>query len=206
MRHLRGRQGARNTAAVLVGAALFAGAIPAVASASACSTQSPESTAFAQFGDQSHYVLAPGGSFETGAAGWSLKGAKVVNGNESYNLVKGTHSLAVESNGTAVSPLVCVNNEYPTFRFVARQLTGSSTAKLNVSVRWVNLLGITVNASAGSVKSGQSWAPSQIMQLDKSLPLVGGLVGILSLELTVVFQASGGTFAIDDVYIDPYRR
>ena len=70
----------------------------------------------------------------------------------------------------------------------------------------MNLLGVTVNMSAGTVQSGSAWAPSPIMQLDKSLPLVGGVVGILTLELSVVFQANGGTFAIDDVYVDPYRR
>lgn len=44
------------------------------------------------------------------------------------------------------------------------------------------------------------------MMTDESLPLVGGALGTLTLEVNLVFQASGGSFAVDDVYIDPYSR
>jgi hypothetical protein len=180
------------------------GATPALASA-ACAS-GPESATFAQFGDNAQYVPAPGGSFESGAPGWGLTKAAVVPGNESYNLTPGTHSLAIESGGSAASPRVCVSSKYPSFRFVARQLSGGSSAHLNVSVRWVNLLGIGVGTSAGTVGPGGEWNPSSVMMTDESLPLVGGVLGILTLEVSLVFQASGGSFAIDDVYIDPYSR
>jgi hypothetical protein len=151
-------------------------------------------------------MIAPGGSFESGTSGWGLSNAGVVAGNESYNLTPGTKSLAIESGGSAATPRVCVSSKYPSFRFVARQLSGGSNANLNVSVRWVNLLGASASVSAGNVGAGGAWTPSAVMMTDESLPLVGGVVGVLTLEVSLVFQASGGSFAIDDVYIDPYSR
>jgi hypothetical protein len=204
MQYITRPQAIRNVVASLFGAALLVGVVPAVASA-ACASDT-ESLAFAQFGDTAHYMLAPGGSFESGAPGWTLSKAAVVSGNERYNLVRGSHSLAIEPNGTAVSPLVCVSSEYPSFRFVARQLSGGKDAALNVSVRWVNALGLTVNSRAGTVQSGSSWEPSAVMKLDESLPVGGQAAGLLTLQVALAFQPSGGSFAIDDVYIDPYRR
>jgi hypothetical protein len=194
----------RNIAAALLSSALLIGVVPAVAGA-ACPS-SPASKPFAQYGDNATYELAPGGAFEAGAPGWTLSKAAVVSDNESQNLTGHSHSLAIEPNGSAVSPHVCVSSQYPSFRFFARQLSGGSNASLKVSVRWLSLLGLTVNTSAGAVASGSAWGPSPVMKTDGSLPLVGGVVGILTLEVSLVFQASGGSFAIDDVYIDPYSR
>src|ERR687886_323383 len=76
--HPRLGKGLRRVAA-LTALACFAG--PAVAQA-ACPT-APTVKAFQALGDSSDYFLAPGGSFESGASGWSLTGASVVSGNES---------------------------------------------------------------------------------------------------------------------------
>lgn len=109
----------------MIGSALLMGALPAVASA-ACNPGT-ESETFAQFGDSASYVLAPGGSFESGAPGWSLNRAGVVAGNERFNLVPGSQSLGIDAGGSAASPRICVSSKYPSFRFVARQLSGGST-------------------------------------------------------------------------------
>lgn len=187
--------------ATLLGAAVVTLGIPAVAAA--C-THSTTSTAFAQFGDQADYVLAPGGSFEEGAHGWTLSNADIVAGNESFNLSPGAHSLAIGPRGAATTPWLCVNGEYPSFRFVARQLSGAPDEPLYVSLRWINLLGITLNTPIAAVHGGSEWAPSPALQLGDTLPL---WVPGTSLNLGLVFSSPGeARWAIDDVYIDPYSR
>ncbi len=158
---------------------------------------------FAGFGDDANYVLAPGGTFESGTFGWTLSGSHLVDGNETY-AATGNHSLAIQANGRAVSPPVCVGGEYPTFRFFARRLSGGSQATLTAGLRWIDLLGIAVESPAGSVPATSSWAPSPIMRLGNSVPL--WLPGS-TLFVQLVFRSSGGgSWAIDDVYIDPYSR
>jgi hypothetical protein len=174
----------------------------AVPAADAACPASLTSTPFAQFGDQAQYTLAPGGSFESGAPGWSLTRAAVVEGNESYGLVPGSHSLAIGAGGQAVSPWVCISSEYPTFRVMTKQLTGGGP--LNVSLQYVNALGLAVNLGVASLDTGPDWAPSPPMRLGSSLPL--WLPGS-SLQVRLVFQPSWtSSWAIDDVFLDPYSR
>jgi hypothetical protein len=188
--------------ATLFGAAMLMAAVPAIAAA-ACPPK-PTSEAFGPFGDGAAYSLAPDGSFESGAAGWSLTRSAVVAGNESYNVVPGSHSLAIGPGGVAASPWLCVSSEYPSFRLFVRQLSGSSSDSLRVSVRLINLLGVSVNTAVSPVHSDGSWAPSPVLALGSSVPL--WLPGT-SANLQVAFHAgSGGSWAIDDVFIDPYRR
>jgi hypothetical protein len=190
----------RDILTTAVVAALFLGAAPALASA--C-VSGPESHPFAAYGDDASYVMAPSGSFEPGATGWALTDAAVVSDEEGTNLTGHQRSLVINAGGSAVSPLVCVSSKYPSFRFFARQLSGPKGASLNVSVQWLNVLGLPVSSSAGAVLDGGSWGPSPVLMTDESLPLVGGLLGILTLEVKLVFRPSGGSFAIDDVYVDP---
>jgi hypothetical protein len=202
MRHVTRPRRSRTILAALLGAGLLTLGAPALAAA-AC-TPSSSSKVFEQFGDGAAYSLAPGGSFETGTSGWKLSNAAVVDGNETFQLTPGSHSLAIATAGSAVSPWVCISSEYPSFRFVARQLSGSPTEQLHVSLRWLNLLGITVNTTAGTVQSSSTWTPTPVLVLGSSVPL--WLPGT-SLNVALVFSTSGqGAWAIDDVYIDPYSR
>lgn len=173
-----------------------------VAAQAACPS-SPTANTFAQFGDNAAYSLAPGGSFEAGAPGWELSNAAVVEGNDRYT--QGSHSLAIESNGVATSPAVCVSVEYPTYRFFVRRLGGNGPlSSLNASLRWTTPAGLTVETQAGSVHSGGAWTPSPVMRLGNSLPL--WLPGSTP-QVKLVFRSSwGGAWAIDDVSLDPYRR
>ena len=71
-------------------------------------------------------IVAPGGGFESGTAGWSLTGgAKIVNGNESFgwfqgSALNGSKSLALPVGATATSPAFCVDETNPHFRFMAK--------------------------------------------------------------------------------------
>jgi hypothetical protein len=177
---------------------------PAPAPASGTCPSGATSTPFSQFGDKASYSLLAGGSFESGSPGWTLSNAKVVSGNESYSVAGGSHSLAVEANGSAVSPAVCVSLENPSFRFFARQTSGS-WAVLNVSLLWIDSSGNTHKTTVGSLQTGTSWSASPVMQLATTLPLTQASEAV-SVKLVFSPEASGGAWAIDDVYIDPYRR
>src|SRR3954468_8830991 len=65
---------------------------------------------FSRFGDYAGYKLVSNGSFESGATGWTLKGAKVVTGSETYNVggAGQRYSLSLPSGSSAVSPFTCV--------------------------------------------------------------------------------------------------
>jgi hypothetical protein len=199
-------KGARKIAALLFGTMLLICAVPAAASA-ACPSN-PSSALLAQFGDNAAYSLLSGSSFESGAPGWSLTNAEVVSGSGANG---GSGSLAIQPDGEAVSPAFCVSAEYPSFRFFARQISGGGV--LNVSLRSMNRhYRFTHDIPVGSLQGfTTSWALSPSLELFKKLSLwMPGSTATVEL----VFESSrarfepgqGGTWAIDDVYIDPYSR
>ena len=65
---------------------------------------------FAPWGDQGQYYFTSDGGFEGGGVGWGFaRGAKVVAGNESFNLhsTQDKASLLIPNGGVATSPLFC---------------------------------------------------------------------------------------------------
>jgi hypothetical protein len=198
---------ARNIAVASLSALLLIGAAPAAANTAtegaACGSTAT-SHPFKQFGDNAAYSLVQGGSFESGAPGWSLSNAKVVGGNESYNVAGGSHSLAIQPTGVAVSPAFCVSIEDQSFRLFARRTSGS-WGVLNVILRWTDSSQTSHDTTVASLQSGTSWAVSPILQLATTLPLWQA-GSTLSARLVFKPEQYGGAWAIDDVYIDPYRR
>jgi hypothetical protein len=192
-------------AALLAAAGIVLFGIPAAAQASPCKAQST-TKAFAQFGDNSDYSLAPGGSFENGSDGWSLAGSWVQSGNETFKVGSGadSKSLAIMSTGRAVSPEFCVGLEHPTFRFFARRTSGS-WGVLNVKVRWKDN-GQTNETVVGALGSGgMSWQPSKSFNLAQVLGIYND---DQAFQAQFVFDPEnyGGNWAIDDVYVDPFTR
>jgi hypothetical protein len=177
-------------------------------SADAYCASTPTKQAFKRFGDNADYSLAPGGSFESGTSGWSLTKAAVASGNEPFKVgsPSDAKSLALQATGTAVSAPICVGVEHPTFRLFARRTSGS-WGVLTIKLRWTDPNGTTnetVVASAGG-DTYTSWAPTPPINL-------AGPLGLWkkgsSVNVRIVFDPEdyGGAWAIDDLYIDPYRR
>lgn len=180
-------------------------AAPAMASGSAAGCPvGTLSKPFTQFSDSASYAPVSGGSFEAGSAGWSLSNAAIVSGNESFAVAGGTHSLAIQPNGQAVSPAFCVDVRQPTMRFFARQTSGS-WGVLNVILRWTDSAGATHDTTLGSLQSGTSWKPSPVLGLASTLPLWNGNESI-SARLVFKPEQYGGAWAIDDVFADPRMR
>ena len=101
-------------------------------SAENCAEQ-PLERPFQRWLDLASYTLLPGGTFEDGAQGWSLTGARVVAGNEPFN-VHGpgeTQSLSLPAGSTATSPAICVGLLHPTMRFFGRGSGGGLLGALS---------------------------------------------------------------------------
>src|SRR5581483_7321191 len=144
-------------------AALTLGVGKANAGLLGCSYPS-SSQAFAQWGDRSNYVPVPGGSFETGAAGWTLTGgAKVVGGNEPFYLGGSTdsHSLLLPPGSSALTPGVCLTLLTPTLRFVGSSTDGSA---VHVTMYTKTLLGLVRLPTYTDLDLGTTWNASETAQ------------------------------------------
>ena len=196
----------RRLIAIATGALLAFTALPAAAQA-ACPV-TPTSQPFLQFGDSAYYSLLSNGHFEAGTTGWTLKNSRVVSGNEPYKLRSSTDSksLAVDPTGTAASPSFCVGLEHQTFRLFARQTSGT-WAQLAINLRFTDASGklteSTVYPLAGSGVG--NWVMTPPITLARNLPLWNA---DQSMPVQIVLDPvdTGGGWAFDDIYIDPYKR
>lgn len=192
------------TALVLLLGAASAQAGPLVASATGCEPETYEQP-FLPWADVANYVLAPDGTFESGAASWTLGGAAVGAGNEPF-YVHGageSASLALPDGSSATTRAVCVGIEHPTIRFFARN-GGLPQSTLQVEVLFEDATGGVHAAAIGVVTSDGSWQPTP------PLPIVVNLLPLLPGERTAVAfrftpQGTGGSWEIDDLYVDPWR-
>jgi hypothetical protein len=155
----------------------------------------PISQPFASYGDTANYELAPQGAFDGDIGGWDLAGAEQDSG-----------SLWVGAKGVAVSTALCVDAQRPTWRLFAKRL-GRGKAQLRFDMLFVDASGRTKVVQAGRISSGRGeyddWQPTPVLELGRALPLSKSPTGTLSVRLR--FTAEKGAWAIDDVYLDPYR-
>jgi len=161
------------------------------------------SKVFAPWGDYANYGLVPGGSFEADAPAWAMSGgAKVVAGNEPFYVrnARDKRSLYLPSGSSALSPTVCFELGDWHSRFFVRNVTGQGSLKVDVVVR--SLLGILTPLLDGGTVSGTGvWAPSPRIGL--TLTNLCSLLGVKAVAFR--FRPSGGTFQVDDVYLDPWK-
>ena len=180
----------------------------ASAAQAACPT-SPTQQPFAQFGDDLEYELAPQGSFETGSAGWDLDGARVTPENEGYFVGAATDSgsLSLSAQGVALSPPLCVDARYPMWRLFARKLDGAK-GQLKVEMLYTDSSGKPKLATAGKLSNGHgeyaAWRPTPALKLARGLPLSKSPTGTMSIRLRFTADEAGD-WALDDIYLDPYR-
>ena len=195
---------------VVVGAiALVFGAGPAAAGLGlAC--PDPTSKPFSPWGDYAKYAYVPNGGFESGSAGWTLSGgARVVSGNESF-FVHGAadrSSLSLPPGSTATTAPMCISLFSGKMRFFSAN-AGNRRSQLRVQVFYNGgvggllggvgtLLGLS---EFGYVSAGRAWQPSA------EIGMLGGTLPLLTSSVQFRFSApnDGGSFRIDDVYLDPF--
>jgi hypothetical protein len=187
-------------ATALLALAVFAG------SAHACSYSGAKGV-FSPWGDQRNYVLGPDGGFEAGGSGWQLnRGGAVVEGNESYYLrdAGDSKSLSLPAGSSAVSPPVCMAIDTPSFRLVARN-SGDPSSQLRVEAVY-KLLGLIRTKTAGTLRAGSTWAPTQSVSTVLTLSTIVGTLIPSAIEIRFTPLDSSGRWQVDDVYIDPFRR
>jgi hypothetical protein len=148
-------------------------------------------------------TLAPDGTFEAGASGWTLAGgARVVAGNEPY-AVHGageTRSLLLPAGSPATSPRMCMGGIRPVFRFFVRS-SGTPLSTLRVQVIYRGLLGVLSVADGGLVGGTPSWQPTL------PLGLVGAMLNAPLGTASVQFRISpigSASSQVDDLYVDPW--
>ncbi len=185
---------AQRLLATIGGAVCLAGALPGAAMAAECAVQ-PTSKAFAQFGDQNDYYLAPGGAFET--LTWASVGYVDLSlDNDPFQLAPGIRSAKLHAN-ESVSASFCVDRTMPHLRFVAK----GSYGQLEVTVR-TTTDGAT-NASTTTLSNADHddvWAPSANVGLHTGGIPAGGR------GTTTITLRSTGLWRVDNVFVDPYRR
>ncbi|MEY2514942.1 MAG: hypothetical protein QOJ89_2300 [bacterium] len=188
-------------------AALAASSVPAMAStAGTTCPAAPLSNPFAAWGDDADYMLAAGGSVEDGNAGWSLNsGAGAVEGNETYMVTSPRDHLSMRLPGSAsaTTARMCVGIEHPSFRFFVKRSSGSAASTLLAEVVYDDASGRELVLPAGVVSGSNSWAPSQ--SLPTMVEQIGATAGA-AVEISLRFRSQGGgSWLIDDVYVDPTR-
>lgn len=197
--------------AVIAGSAALGA--PAAASAAPC-TELPTTKAFAQFGDVADYSPAPGGDFETGS--WAIgRGAKLVSGNDPFNILRGTRSLSLGnpwfSGGvTAVSPEFCVDETKPHFRYMMK--ANGMVGALNTFIRFKDTSGrVTEQQVISRINTTLfpgKWKASELQPLSVAIPLLASGNGGQSATVQLVFKTAVsvlGSYQIDNVMVDPYR-
>jgi hypothetical protein len=190
----------RRTLAALAGV-LVVSAAPAMAeptSPSECA-QAALSQPFLYAKDTNWYTLAPGqtpGSFN--GLGWQLSGrASVV----STTAAGGgqTSVLNLPSGSKAVSPLICVNANYPDARTMVRNVAGSEGVFFDVSYQGTATQNKPKNT--GQVHgSGSAWTLSGAVNLQPAN------TGWQLVRITLIPGGSSSDFQVYNLYIDPYSR
>jgi hypothetical protein len=173
---------------------------PSGAAASDCPQQSLSQT-FLPWMDVAWYVPARNGGFEGGDEDWTLTGgAEVVDGSNPY--LSGDRSLALPAGASATSAPMCIGVEHPTIRLFARN-TGAPLSALTVSVVFSGPLGVKGSLPIGLIGAGDRWSPTPVMPILVNLL---ALTGDQKVAFRFTAPADGGEWAIDDVYVDPYKK
>ena len=211
------------TAVVAPAAASAASAAPSKAASSAvadgvqgayCPLDESQSwKAFAAFGDTDDYFLSPSGDFEHGATDWTLRGAAVGPSNDDLGVRPGHRSLwlglGTPGNPVAVSPVFCITNDHPVFRFTFRAV--GAVGPLTTSVRYRGTDGETreqvISSRSTTAARPGVWQPSERLPLADALP-AGRPGDVAAVELVFRAQTHGIAtgYQVDNVLIDPYRQ
>ncbi len=185
---------------------------PAGALAASCPTQ-PTTKAFAKYGDNADYALAPRGNFESGTSGWSLLNARTVAGNETVGILPGVRSLAlgtgfISGPSVVTTPEFCVSTEHPYFRYLLKANGAVGLMATFVSYRDSSgsLVQQQVKSTVNTNLMPGKWKPSELNPLSVNLPITDGQIVKVRLVFVTPASVNGAGYQIDNVLIDPYRR
>ncbi len=185
----------------LIALGAIATALLAVGPAGAqASCPAPQITqAFAAYGDTDPYSLVPGGGFEPGTSAWALTGGAQVVKVSGKSFADGS-SLALAKGASALSPPVCVSDQQPTLRLLARQTNASMGGRLKVEALYTERGRSDSVTLADLSNSGTfaGWSPTGALSLSLKLPQGFISAGGGNVQLRV--SSGGGAWLLDEVY------
>ena len=192
--------------AVLLGAGVSAlTAAPALAdppsSASSC-TMPALTQPFLAWGDQSTYALPTGESLNNfDGSGWTLTGGASV---ETTTLANGDTGsvLNLPSGSEAVSPVMCIDEDFPVARTMVRNVVGGEGVQFFVSVEGTNTWGHPQN-------TGQVHGQQNNWSLSDSVNLNNNLRGWQLAQFTFIpggNPSNPSDFQLYNFYVDPYAK
>ena len=159
--------------------------------------------------DPFSYFLAPNGGLENGLQGWTTTGsASISSPNEPLRVgaASDSSSLYLPNGASATSSPVCVGLDGPTIRFFAKNNGLPLLSNLRVEALYRTALGLQVATPVVALYTPVSngWL------LSLPAPFLANIAGILSLDglttnVRFRFTANGGSWRVDDVYVDPWR-
>lgn len=165
---------------------------------------------FTAWGDSGYYTFAPNAGFENGKTGWALKGASVVSGNEPF-FVHGatdTKSLSLAAGASATSPAICVGVYDPWARLFVNGPIGTT---MRVDLQFVDSSGKVGTVPVAILSGSGSWKPSDVLLTGSFAIAPFSSLGFVATDsqrysaVAYTFTASGGTWRIDDLYVDPFK-
>ena len=167
----------------------------------------PEVAPLLQASTTTRSIVAPGGDFEGGAAGWQLEGGARLAGGSSVlsPLGSGEHSLQLRAGSVATSPAFCVDEPYPKFRLTVGQL-GTRKAKVRVSVVYPGLEHNVRKEADVDGDEKDRWRLSKRLNLKPDHGLKRGGWRLVALRFEVLKDEDGADVLIDDILVDPLRR
>lgn len=194
------KRGRARLAKVAGVAALALVALPSSAFAANCTDNPDTATAFQSIdGDLGLYFAAPGGLFE-GRSPYQLSGGTTLVAADHGSYLAGPTAAQLPSGGSAATGSVCLDVTRPHTRFAIKAL--SSTGTLDVQAVPADGSGAVSIGSLNAADYSNGWAASPAMGLTQPLGIVDGS----SRKVSLRFVANGGTWQLDGVAIDPYRR
>lgn len=169
----------------------------AMATTTSCTAPSPVEQVFLYAGDLNYYAPLPGESYDNLAGtGWSLSsGAKIVTTTLSDG--KTGSVLDLPSGSKAVSPEICLTNEYPSARTQVRNAVGSQNVSIQMAYYGTSSWGGTKNV-ASVTGSGSAWTLSNVLKLP-----TGNLIGWNRARFTFVASGKSSESHIYNFYVDP---
>lgn len=164
------------------------------------------SQVFLPWADPANYTLAPGGNFENSGSHWTLVAAsRDTSDNEPWTVggASDHSSLKIADGGTALSPAMCVGLGEPDSRVFFKQTGGLPGATLQVDVLFEDATGTTQAQTIAELGVAPSWTLSpQLITMANLLPTIGAGSSAVAFRFTAI----GGSFKIDDLYIDPWSK
>ena len=164
------------------------------------------SQVFLPWADPASYTPAPGGDFEKNKSHWTLVAAsRDSSDNEPWKVGGATDhsSLNISDGGTALSPAMCVGIGEPDSRVFFKQTAGLPGAMLQVDVLFDDASGATQAQTIAELGVAQQWRLSpQLLTMANLLPTIGAGSSAIAFR----FTALGGSFKIDDLYVDPWHK